>query len=121
LDSIFRFAWFRDTAHPSCQDIWTPENPAVGQCAVTALVVQELLGGTISRLSFSDGMVIYHNLVQGNVIDLTFDQHTPEKQTYYRSVQPDIQVRTRERLLANADTNYRYRVLRSRVMRWLGA
>lgn len=88
---------------------------------MTALLVQELLGGTISRLAFPDGMLIYHNRTKFGVIDLTFEQHSPEKQAYYLDTQPEIQTRTREQLLANTDTNFRYLVLRARVLKELGA
>jgi hypothetical protein len=88
---------------------------------VTALLVQEFLGGTISRLIFPDGMRIYHNRTKFGVIDLTFEQHSPQKQAYYLDTLPDIEERTREQLLANTDTNYRYLVLRARVLKELGA
>lgn len=121
VDSIFRKAWSRETAHPSCQEIWTTENPSVGQCACTALIVQEFLGGTISRLEFPDRSIIYHNRVLNQVVDLTWEQHTKERMFYFEQCLPSIQPRTREQLLANPDTNYRYTVLRSRVLRELGA
>jgi hypothetical protein len=93
----------------------------LGQCACTALIVQELLGGTLSRLEFPDGMIIYHNRVLNQVVDLTWGQHSKEKMDYYEQCIPNIQPRTREQLLANPDTNYRYHVLRARVLKELGA
>src|ERR1700724_3464771 len=36
-------AWSRDTS--SDAEHWSASNPAWGQCAVTALIVQDLLGG----------------------------------------------------------------------------
>lgn len=47
LSTIFHEAWGKETAHPSVQEIWTSANKALGQCAVTALYVQELYGGVI--------------------------------------------------------------------------
>lgn len=116
LDSIFRDAWCQKTAHPSCQAAWTSDNPSLGQCSVTAILVQEFLGGTISRLEFPDGMIIYHNVVNKNVIDLTWDQHSESKRHYYENCSPTIQTRTREQLLNNRDTEFRYWVLKARVL-----
>jgi len=49
IDELLHAAWCRETASPACQKDWSPENPASGQCAVSALVVQDLLGGTLVR------------------------------------------------------------------------
>ena len=45
LEAAIRAAWGRDTSDDP--DEWSEENPARGQCAVTALLVRELLGGDI--------------------------------------------------------------------------
>jgi hypothetical protein len=38
--------WSKET---SAYRDWSPANPALGQCAVTVLVLQDLFGGTIQR------------------------------------------------------------------------
>jgi antitoxin VapB len=65
-------AWTRETSH--WPDRWSKENPAVGQCAVTALAVQSLLGGVIERLLLDDGDTHYRNVIGGQVVDLTASQ-----------------------------------------------
>lgn len=45
LEAAIRAAWGRETSDDP--DEWSEENPARGQCAVTALLVRELLGGEI--------------------------------------------------------------------------
>jgi hypothetical protein len=44
-EAAIRAAWGRETSDDP--DEWSEENPARGQCAVTALLVRELLGGEI--------------------------------------------------------------------------
>jgi len=40
-------SWSKETCYPGCVDEWTPENPARGQCTVSALVFQDYRGGDI--------------------------------------------------------------------------
>jgi hypothetical protein len=64
-------AWSRDTSY--WPDKWSPENRASGQCAVTALLVQDLVGGDIWR-GWVDGQPHYWNRADGEPIDLTWEQ-----------------------------------------------
>lgn len=66
--------WSRETASPSCQERWSEEVPALGQCAVTALLLQDLIGGEIVRTEVPGfGSYYYNRMLFGNV-DLTKDQ-----------------------------------------------
>jgi len=40
-------SWSKETAHRNGQAKWRPNNPALGQCAVTALVVQDYFRGDL--------------------------------------------------------------------------
>ena len=58
---------------------WTPDNPARGQCAVTALVVHDLLGGELleAEVRDPDGSpqgFHYWNRLAGVDVDLTLSQ-----------------------------------------------
>lgn len=53
--------------------LWTEENPAQGQCGVTALIVQDQFGGEIRKTPTEDGMHFY-NYIDGQRCDLTADQ-----------------------------------------------
>ena len=52
---------------------WTPDNPAAGQCNVTAAVVQELFGGEILKTALDEGFHFY-NRIGGLPIDFTGSQ-----------------------------------------------
>ncbi|MFM9278772.1 YunG family protein [Paenibacillus jiagnxiensis] len=56
---------------------WTTDNPACGQCGVTALVVQDRLGGEILKTMTAGGWH-YYNRVNNNVYDFTASQFAGE-------------------------------------------
>ncbi|MGX1194579.1 YunG family protein [Metabacillus sp. SLBN-84] len=74
---------------------WTPENPAKGQCGVTALVVHDLLGGEIEKTNAVEGWHFY-NEIDSVRVDFTASQ-------FEGDVQYDDIPSSREEALA--DTN----------------
>jgi hypothetical protein len=52
---------------------WSKDNPAKGQCGVTALVVQDILGGEIRKTQLLDGSH-YYNYINKERHDLTASQ-----------------------------------------------
>jgi hypothetical protein len=52
---------------------WVPDNPALGQCGVTALVVHDLLGGDILSTQIPGGPHFY-NRIEGKRYDFTESQ-----------------------------------------------
>jgi hypothetical protein len=61
-------SWSSQTA-----STWTSDSPASGQCSVTALVVQDLLGGRIFKTRVGSCWHFY-NEVAGRRLDLTESQ-----------------------------------------------
>lgn len=108
LFAALREAWAADT---SAQSTWSADCPSQGQCAVTALVVQDYLGGRIVRGEV-EGVSHYWNRVAGEDIDLTRDQ-------FVRFVLVNTSVRAREYILSFPDTARRYNTLRRRVAEML--
>jgi hypothetical protein len=47
LESAIRASWSLETCDPTDVPFWTPTEPSRGQCAVTSLVVHDLLGGKL--------------------------------------------------------------------------
>jgi 8-oxo-dGTP pyrophosphatase MutT (NUDIX family) len=80
FEKAIRAGWCRWTSDPVDQPGWTDANPASGQCASTALVVQDLLGGEllIADVQAADGSrhgVHYWNRLAGGLeLDLTREQ-----------------------------------------------
>lgn len=52
---------------------WSKENSANGQCGVTALVVNDILGGNITKTKLPEGWHFY-NTIQGERYDFTSSQ-----------------------------------------------
>ncbi|WP_072391269.1 hypothetical protein [Hyphomicrobium sp. CS1BSMeth3] len=52
---------------------WTKENPAAGQCNVTALLMQELFGGELLKTRLPEGDHFY-NRIDGRRYDFTASQ-----------------------------------------------
>jgi hypothetical protein len=85
IERVIRASWSPETCDPVDAADWSPANPARGQCAVTALVVQDLLGGELllAEVRNADGSrqgVHYWNRLAGGVeLDLTREQFTPDE------------------------------------------
>lgn len=52
---------------------WTRENPYKGQCGVTSIIIQELLGGEILKTKVNNQWH-YYNRIGGERIDFTLKQ-----------------------------------------------
>ncbi len=82
VEQAIRASWCLWTADPADHDKWSEENPASGQCAVTALVVQDVLGGglieaDVTRSDGTSGGYHYWNRLPGGAeLDLTREQFT---------------------------------------------
>ncbi len=66
--AALRKSWSSQTAVQ-----WTAENPASGQCNVTAAVIFDMFGGEILRTKLP-GVWHYYNRIDGVRIDLTDSQ-----------------------------------------------
>lgn len=62
LRPYFLSAWGADTCYPDSRGEWTTENPSRDQCGMTALVVQDILGGDLIIAEVHvDGVQIGHH------------------------------------------------------------
>ncbi len=78
---LLRLSWKRETSDPiHTHDGWTPDKPECGQSAVTALLVQERLGGEILMMTANNGRRHFYNrLANGYLLDfvLPLSEQTP--------------------------------------------
>jgi len=105
LKQLLNLSWNYETCSPGLKSEWTKDNPSLGQCAITTLVVNDFFGGKIMRCLVSTGSH-YYNLIDDNVFDLTVEQFLDEIPHYEESEE-----RTRDNLLSNEDTRNRYEKL----------
>jgi len=109
LEKALQKSWTNQTAAGK----WTPECPSMNQCAVTALVVQDYMGGYLLRCECSDEQSHYWNaLPDGREVDLTEAQFA---YTGVKAYKTERVVRDREYVLSYSSTYHRYRRLRKRV------
>lgn len=109
LYNILKEAWCKESAYPSCQKDWIKADATYGQCAVTAMIVNDIFGGTIHKIRVDGGGTHYFNKVQGKYIDLTIEQF--DLYDIAVSYEPNMEV-DRKYCGTNADTILRDRVLK---------
>lgn len=101
-----RLGWNQDTS--ADPDGWTPERPSHGQCAVSALLVQDCFGGELLRTTNKGVSHYWNRLPDGTEIDHTRDQ--------FDAWEPgEIVVREREYVLSFPVTAERYERLKTRI------
>jgi hypothetical protein len=85
LRSAIRASWTVETCDPVDVDDWSPGNPSRGQCGATALVVNDILGGNLLVAEVllpngsRQGFHYWNRLPEGDELDLTRDQFSPEE------------------------------------------
>jgi hypothetical protein len=97
----------KETCYPKCKNEWHKDNPYIGQCAVTSLIVNDLFKGAIYKIKVKD-MSHYFNYINGEIIDLTAGQFN-EKINYNQK-----ELANRKEML-NADLEMRYKKLKDRL------
>ena len=109
--NLFKDAWCRETAHPSYQRKWSEDNPSCGQCAVTALVVNELCCAPIYKCKVGLATHYYNMWTwKHEVIDFTGEQFGNIKINYL-----DGEPVSRSQLLKCRHVRERYELLKSRM------
>ncbi|WP_030377172.1 MULTISPECIES: YunG family protein [unclassified Streptomyces] len=119
IERAVRRGWSAETATPEYRERWTTDNPARDQCGVTAMVLNDLLGGELLRgeVHVDGRRVDYHwwnRLGMGIEIDLTREQFAPEEIVVGGTVIPRPPTTEWRRLRAE------YELLRDRVLEQLG-
>lgn len=104
LNEILKLSFDKKTCCPSLQNDWSIQNKALGNCAITALIVNDFIGGKIMKCMSETGSH-YYNLINNKVVDLTVSQFklTPD---YTKGKEI-----TRDYLLSDIDTKTRYLLL----------
>lgn len=112
LEKNLRNCYSIETCYPKCKEKWNVGNPTCGQCAITSLIVQECIGGTIHKIIVEGKGTHYFNIINNNIFDLTREQFDLDgtKLKY----KPNELI-CRDKILENDDTNKRYNILKNRL------
>ena len=91
---------------------WSPENKTLGQCSITAFLLQDIYGGEVYGVPLGDGNYHCFNVVGDCVFDLTSEQFEKQKQNYVNCPKQERSIH-----FAKTEKKARYELLRFELMR----
>ena len=103
--------WTIDTCAPRLRPDWSEANRTLGQCSITAFLVQDLLGGEVYGVPLEDGSVHCFNEALGCVFDLTSAQFPGVVLDY-----ENRPLQSREAHFADPGKKQRYELLKARLL-----
>ena len=103
--------WCADTCAPRMRKDWTEENRTLGQCSITAFLMQDMFGGKVYGVPLGDGNYHCFNAVDGCVFDLTSEQFGDTVLDYSHCPEQDRSVH-----FAKAEKLTRYELLKERLL-----
>ena len=109
LTYTLKNSWSKDTCFETQSEEWGSDNPSLGQCYITALIVNDYFGGFIVKSKTSTGVNHYWNRLGGVDIDLTKEQFSRDVKFF------DKEIVSRD----NLSINSRYIKLKERVEKFL--
>lgn len=107
--------WCKETCAPRMRGDWKAENRTLGQCSITAFLIQDLYGGKVYGVPLEDGSFHCFNDVDGCVFDLTSEQFGDQKLDYENCPE-----QFREVHFAKAEKRARYEMLKVKLLSRLG-
>ncbi len=102
--------WSADTCAPRMRENWTKENMTLGQCSVTAFLVQDIFGGEVYGIPLTDGGYHCFNVVGDHAFDLTSEQFGNRTLVYGRHFPQEREVH-----FAKEEKRLRYELLKRRL------
>ncbi len=106
--------WSAETCAPRMRGEWTKENLTLGQCSVTAFLMQDIYGGKVYGVPLEDGNYHCFNEAGGCVFDLTSEQFGDRRLDYKNCPEQDRKVH-----FAKEEKRLRYEKLKERLMKRL--
>ena len=101
--------WCKKTCASRMRDEWSEDNKTLGQCTITAFLMQDIYGGKVYGVPLPDGNYHCFNVVGDRVFDLTSEQfQTPLD---YR----DCPEQFREKHLGIEEKRLRYEELKRKL------
>lgn len=106
--------WCKETCAPRMRGGWSPENKTLGQCSITAFLMQDIYGGRVLGVPLGDGNYHCFNDVNGCVFDLTSEQFGEKKLDYENCTEQFRQIH-----FAKEEKKRRYEYLKSGLFKLL--
>jgi len=105
--------WCEYTCAPRLRSKWSKENVTLGQCSITAFLVQDIFGGKVYGVLRPGGNYHCFNVIGDAVFDLTSEQFGDEKLDYSNA---DEQLR--EEHFSKTEKRERYEYLRAQLKKY---
>ena len=103
--------WSMDTCAPRLREKWSTDNKTLGQCSITAFLMQDIFGGKVYGILRPGGNYHCFNVVGDCVFDLTSEQFGNEVLDYHH-----CQEQLREVHFAKAEKKQRYEYLKAKLL-----
>lgn len=104
--------WCAETCAPRMRDDWTEENKTLGQCSITAFLVQDIFGGKVYGIPRGNGNFHCYNVVGDSCFDLASEQFGEEAKTLVYENNPE---QFREVHFAKEEKRQRYELLKKKL------
>ena len=105
--------WSAESCAPRLREQWSPENPTLGQCSITAFLAQDIFGGRVFGILRPGGNYHCYNVIGDCVFDLTSEQFGEEKLVYQGNPE-----QLRDVHFAKAEKKQRYENLKAALRRF---
>ena len=103
--------WCAETCAPRMRAEWSAHNPTLGQCSITAFLMQDFFGGKVYGILRPGGNYHCFNVVDDCVFDLTSEQFGDEVLNY-----DNCPEQLREIHFAKEEKRLRYEYLRAQLL-----
>lgn len=108
LYDILSGIWCAETCAPRMRADWSKDNMTLGQCSITAFLVQDIFGGEVRGILRPGGNYHCYNVVGDCIFDLTSEQFGDEVLDY-----SDNPVQLREVHFSKEEKRLRYEYLKA--------
>lgn len=102
--------WCAETCAPRLRGGWTEDNKTLGQCSITAFLVQDIFGGKVYGILRDGGNYHCYNVIGDRCFDLTSEQFGEEKLNYQGNPE-----QFREVHFAKEEKHLRYELLKEKL------
>ena len=104
--------WSKDSCAPGMRDKWSIDNKTLGQCSITAFLMQDLYGGEVYGIPLGDGNYHCYNKVCDTIFDLTSEQFLGVTLDYSNSI-----LQSREEHFKKEEKKLRYLNLKNELLK----
>ena len=112
---ILSCIWCAETCAPRMRGDWSNDNKTLGQCSITAFLMQDVYGGKVYGVPLCDGNFHCFNDVDGCVFDLTSEQFEDVKLNYAGGPEQFRKVHFKKE-----EKRQRYELLKARLFAKIG-